>query len=82
MQEVLMSLERKVFSLLDFIQKLQEHNNVLQRQNEALQLKLKQLEVRIEKDTEDISDVHKEKATIKVVVDDLIKSIDSIMENR
>lgn len=73
--EVLSLLEKKISDLLEVTKNLKEKNAALTEENKQLQIKVDELETVILKDKEEID---QEKELTKLVVDGLIKSIDSL----
>ncbi|MGE0206728.1 MAG: cell division protein ZapB [Candidatus Babeliales bacterium] len=73
--ETLHALQEKIEQLLGLIKDLKAENNRLEKEHKALAKKLNSLEGN-EHDLKELSD---EKARTKMVVDDLIKSIDSFI---
>ena len=80
-------LEEKVAVLIERLQQakqevthLTDENSRLAGENEQLVIKVKALEDALMVDTERIDKLDQEKAITKMVVDDLIKNIDSLVE--
>lgn len=76
--EALQALEQKVVQLIDLIKKLKAENDHLMQQNMQLQKKLEELELTVLHSKEQTEE---EKTFTKDMVDDLIKSIDSLVGN-
>lgn len=74
-------LEKKIGELIEKIKSLQAVNEQLERKNVQLASELKSLEERVLKGTISIEELNQEKETTKIVVDDLIKHIDLLIEN-
>jgi len=78
-------LEKKLADLVELAKRLKEQNDDLRAKNSSLvqenlsfQERVESLELSLLKDKEDLS---QEKELTKMVVDGLIKSIDSLVEN-
>jgi len=92
--EALSLLEKKIIHLLELISKLKEENNRLKAESAHLVEKNADLSQRVTDLTEkmsvtenamvehdkDLDELSQEKALTKMVVDDLIKSIDSFVD--
>ena len=77
--ETLDILGKKITSLIELTQRLQAENAKLAEENAQLSAKLKAIENSIEVDGDRMEELNQEKALTKMVVDDLIKSIDSLV---
>lgn len=73
-------LEEKVVLLVERVASLKKENESLMKQNEELQLKVAALEESLLSDTHTLDSLHAEKEVTKMVVDDLIKNIDALIE--
>ncbi|MCL5875861.1 MAG: hypothetical protein M1114_05305 [Candidatus Dependentiae bacterium] len=80
-------LEEKVAVLIERLQQakqevahLSDENSRLSGENEQLVIKVKALEDALMVDTERIDKLDQEKTITKMVVDDLIKNIDALVE--
>ena len=80
-------LEEKVAVLIERLQqakqevtRLSDENSRLSGENEQLVIKVKALEDALMVDTERIDKLDQEKTITKMVVDDLIKNIDALVE--
>jgi len=92
--EVLSLLEKRIASLLELTKKLQIENNTVKAENsklvednlqlaqqvEHLTNKMKSIEGAVVENSKDLDELSQEKALTKMVVDDLIKSIDSFVK--
>jgi len=92
--EVLSLLEKRIASLLELTKKLQIENNTIKAENsklvednlqlaqqvEHLTNKMKSIEGAVVENSKDLDELSQEKALTKMVVDDLIKSIDSFVK--
>lgn len=76
----LQRLEEKVVSLIELIKELKTENAKLIEENAQLEAKLKGLESSLSEDTAHLEELSKEKERTKMVVDELMKSIDSLVE--
>lgn len=76
---VLKMLEEKIASLVDLVKELKAENARLTEENAQWQAKIKSLEKSVNTDAQRLEELNQEKALTKVVVDDLIKSIDSLV---
>ena len=79
--EALSVLEKKIASLISLVKELKTKNERLAKENAELIDKLEMVEGSMFKDNENIEELNQEKALTKMVVDDLIKDIDSLVEN-
>lgn len=74
-------LENKITALIEKIKELQVDKVRLEKENVRLSSEFKALEERVLKGTISINELSQEKETTKLVVDDLIKNIDLLIEN-
>lgn len=72
-------LEEKIGKLVSCIQKIQLEKTALESENKELKKNMAALESVILKETKSIEALHEEKEMTKMVVDSLIKSIDSLV---
>lgn len=79
--ETLSVLEKKVISLIDTIKQLKADNTRLVEENIQLAEKLLVVQSTISEDAKKVNELDQEKNLTMMVVDDLIKSIDSLMES-
>ena len=80
--EILSALEKKIEGLVELIRALREENSKVSKENQELQIKMSQLEEALLKESGRIElELSEERSTTRRVVDDLIKSIDSLIEN-
>ncbi len=89
-------LEEKVIRLVDMVkaskqeiltvkqlnQVLHEANQTLQEENQMLKHQLMRAESSLVTETKDLEDLSQEKMMTKMILDDLIKSIDSLVEQK
>lgn len=73
-------LEEKIVLLVERIAALKKENESLQECNKQLQAKVAVLEESLLSDTHKLDKLHAEQEVTKMVVDDLIKNIDSLIE--
>lgn len=73
-------LEEKVVRLVDMVKELKAKNESLLQENMSLQEQLEAMEKSFVSDTKDLEELSQEKVMTKMVVDDLIRSIDSLVE--
>lgn len=78
--ETLSVLEKKVASLIDIIRQLKAENARLVEENDQLASKLVMMQSAVHEDAKRVEELDQEKALTKMVVDDLIKNIDSLVE--
>lgn len=78
--ETLSVLEKKVISLIDIIKELKAENARLVEENTQLVAKLSSIEKSLTDDAQRVEELDQEKALTKLVVDDLIKSIETVIE--
>lgn len=76
--EVLALLEKKIVSLLDLIKQLKAENAQLTKENNEFLQKIKTLEDNVICGNEELNN---EKELTKMVVNDLLKNIDSLVNN-
>ncbi len=75
-------LEEKVIQLIEMIRILKDENVSLKNKNKDLQNQLKALEGSLVAETKDLEELSQEKMMTKMIVDDLIKSIDSLVDQK
>lgn len=73
-------LEEKLASLVELVKQLRLKNNELEKEKLELEGRLERLEEELLRDSEGMEELHQERALTKQVVDDLIKSIDSLVK--
>ena len=78
--ETLSLLEKKVISLIDTIRQLKAENARLVEENAQLATALTMTQGVVHNDAKRVEELDQEKALTRLVVDDLIKSIDSLIE--
>ncbi len=74
-------LEKKITALVAVVQDLKKENKRLQEENVHLATKLSSMEESLLVDVERIEKLNQEKVLTKNIVDDLIRSIDLLVEN-
>lgn len=79
--ETLSVLEKKVVSLIDTIRQLKAENARLIEENRQLESKLTVMQGAVRDDAKRVEELDQEKELTKMVVEDLIKSIDSLVES-
>jgi translation elongation factor EF-1alpha len=72
-------LEEKIEKLVSFIQKIQSEKMVLETENRELKKNITALETIVMQESKSAEALHEEKEMTKLVVDNLIKSIDSLV---
>ena len=73
-------LEEKIAFLVERISALKQENEKLATKNEKLHNKIQLLEESLLADAKKLDKLDQEKTVTKMVVDDLIKSLDSLIE--
>lgn len=77
--ETLSALQEKIEQLIGLVKDLKTENTKLDKENKQLSKKLQSLELTASTNQDDVKKLSDEKARTKMVVDDLIKSIDSFI---
>ena len=80
--EALSLLEKKLTALVEVMHELKMEKARLAEENLQLQAKLEMLEDSLLTDNESIDKLNQERALTKTVVDDLIRSIDLLVEEK
>ncbi|MBM17701.1 MAG: hypothetical protein CL947_01375 [Epsilonproteobacteria bacterium] len=75
-------LEEKVVSLVTMVKSLKKENADLMNENKSLQDQLKALEGSLVSETKDLEELSQEKIMTKMAVDDLLKSIDELIDQK
>jgi hypothetical protein len=82
-------LEEKVIRLVDMVktlklsnQSFQEKNQALEAENQMLKNQLMKTESSLVAETKDLEELSQEKMMTKMILDDLIKSIDSLVDQK
>ena len=75
-------LEEKVIRLVDMVKALKLSNQSLQEENQMLKHQLMKSESSLVAETRDLEELSQEKMMTKMIVDDLIKSIDSLVDQK
>ncbi len=75
-------LEEKVVMLVNTVKKLKLENDALKEQNKSYQDQLKALEYSLVSETKDLEELSQEKIMTKMAVDDLLKSIDELIDQK
>ena len=79
---VLKQLEEKLICLAELVRELKTENAKLAEENAQLSAQLVMLQNALKDDTQRMDALKQEKELTRLVVDDLIKSIDSLVENQ
>lgn len=75
-------LEEKVVILVNTVKSLKLENAELKEKNNFLQDQLKALEGSLVSETKDLEELSQEKILTKMAVDDLLKSIDDLIDQK
>lgn len=75
-------LEEKVIRLVDIVKSLKQANQFLNEENQMLKHQLMKVETSLVAETKDLEELSQEKMMAKMLVDDLIKSIDSLVDQK
>lgn len=75
-------LEEKVIRLVDMIKSLKQANQSLSEENQMLKHQLMKTESSLVAETKDLEELSQEKTMAKMLIDDLIKSIDSLVDQK
>ena len=75
-------LEEKVIRLVDMVKAVKLSNQSLQEENQMLKHQLMKSESSLVAETRDLEELSQEKMMTKMIVDDLIKSIDSLVDQK
>ncbi len=75
-------LEEKVIRLVDMVKSLKLTNQFLQEENQMLKHQLMKTETSLVAETKDLEELSQEKMMTKMIVDDLIRSIDSLVDQK
>ena len=75
----LKALEEKLASLVELVKDLKTENAKLAEENALLAAKLSMLESSLQDDALQLDELKQEKELTKLVIDDLIKNIDSLV---
>jgi len=78
--DTLVVLEKKIIDLIEKVKFVQAENTQLVQENVRLKNDLKTLEERVLNGTMNVEELSQERATTKIVVEDLIKHIDLLIE--
>lgn len=73
-------LEEKVVHLIDMIKILKDENTSLKNKNKEMLNQLRALEGSLVAETKDLEELSQEKMMAKLVVDNLLHSIDALIE--
>jgi len=79
--ETLRALQEKIETLITFVKELKVENKKLEAENKDLQKKMKSVESTASSNEQDVKELSEERARTKVVVEDLIESINAFMLN-
>jgi FtsZ-binding cell division protein ZapB len=80
--EIFKKLEQKIASLVDLVKDLKTENAKLAEENAQLTAKLELLEHNLDNDVKRIDKLKEEKESTKLIVNDLIKNIELLVENQ
>jgi len=75
-------LEEKVIRLVDMVKALKLSNQSFQEENQVLKHQLMKIESSLVAETKDLEELSQEKMMTKMIVDDLIRSIDSLVDQK
>ncbi len=75
-------LEEKVVRLVEMVKSLKHANQSLQEENQMLKHQLMKTESSLVEETRDLEELSQEKMMARLLVDDLIKSIDSLVDQK
>ncbi|MBV8660808.1 MAG: hypothetical protein JO129_01520 [Candidatus Dependentiae bacterium] len=75
-------LEEKVIRLVEMVKNLKLANQTLQEENQMLKNQLMKTESTLVSETKDLEELSQEKMMTRMLVDDLIKSIDSLVDQK
>lgn len=75
-------LEEKVVILVNTVKNLKLENVDLREKNKSLQDQLKALEGSLVSETKDLQELSQEKIMTKMAVDDLLRSIDELIDQK
>jgi len=75
-------LEEKVVRLVEMVKTLKQANQSLQEENQMLKHQLMKTESSLVAETKDLEELSQEKMMARLLVDDLIKSIDSLVDQK
>lgn len=75
-------LEEKVIRLVDMVKSLKLSNQAFQEENQMLKNQLMKTESSLVAETKDLEELSQEKMMTRMIVDDLIKSIDSLVDQK
>lgn len=75
-------LEEKVIRLVDMVKNLKLSKQTLEEENQMLKHQLMKTESSLVAETKDLEELSQEKMMTKMIVDDLIKSIDSLVDQK
>jgi len=75
-------LEEKVIRLVDMVKSLKLANQTLNEENQMLKHQLMKTESSLVAETKDLEELSQEKTLTRMLVDDLIRSIDSLVDQK
>lgn len=73
-------LEEKVIRLVDMVKSLKLANQTLEEESQMLKSQLMKTESSLVAETKDLEELSQEKMVARTIVDDLINSIDSLVD--
>lgn len=75
-------LEEKVIRLVDMVKSFKLANQALNEENQMLKHQLMKTESSLVAETKDLEELSQEKTLTRMLVDDLIRSIDSLVDQK
>ncbi len=75
-------LEEKVIRLVDMVKSLKLSKQALEEENQQLKHQLMKTESSLVAETKDLEELSQEKMMTKMILDDLIRSIDSLVDQK
>jgi len=75
-------LEEKIIRLVDMVKSLKLANQHLNEENQMLKHQLMKTESSLVEETKDLEELSQQKMMTKAIVDDLIRSIDSLVDQK
>lgn len=75
-------LEEKVIRLIEMVKSLKDENLTLKQKNKDLQAQLRAVEGSLVSETKDLEELSQEKMVTQMVLDNLLHSIDALIETK
>ena len=75
-------LEEKVIRLVTMVKELKKANQALEEESQMLKSQLMKTESSLVAETKDLEELSQEKMVARTIVDDLINSIDSLVDQK